>query len=159
MVSWGLALIRSPIMFSSLRSSAHSLNMFSTSIIRQVLASYNVTSTVDSSSCITNMDGLSLPCTSDGQITKTRKPSSGNSYASSSFCPHVIASKDLHCWITPHALSHHDHVISKMSLAATSILMEVMLSSLEPKTRSNYGAGLLCFTQFCDQLTIPEQDH
>jgi hypothetical protein len=22
-----------------------------------------------------------------------------------------------------------------------------MLSSLEPKTRSNYGAGLLCFTQ------------
>jgi len=37
--------------------------------------------------------------------------------------------------------------------------MEVMLSSLEPKTHSNYGAGLLHFMQFCNQLVIPEQNH
>ena len=36
--------------------------------------------------------------------------------------------------------------------------MEVMLSSLEPKTRSNYGASLLRFTQFCDLLAIPKND-
>ena len=132
--------------------------MFSTSIIQQVLASANMTSAVASSSRITNKDGLSLPRTSDGQITKTRKPRSGNSYASSSLCPHVLASERLRCWITPHALSHHDRVISQIPLSVASVLMEVMLSSLEPKTRSNYGAGLLRFTQFCDQLAIPELD-
>ncbi|KIM91743.1 hypothetical protein PILCRDRAFT_49598, partial [Piloderma croceum F 1598] len=42
--------------------------------------------------------------------------------------------------------------------SAASILMEVMISSLEPKTRSNYGAGLLRFNQFCDQLNISEHD-
>jgi len=36
--------------------------------------------------------------------------------------------------------------------------MDVMLSSLDSKTRSNYGAGLLRFTQFCDQLCIPEKE-
>lgn len=33
-----------------------------------------------------------------------------------------------------------------------------MLQSLDVNTRSNYGAGLLRFTQFCDQLSIPEVD-
>jgi hypothetical protein len=34
-----------------------------------------------------------------------------------------------------------------------------MLLSLEEKTRSNYGAGLLQFTQFCDFNSISEQQH
>ena len=33
-----------------------------------------------------------------------------------------------------------------------------MLLSLEEKTRSNYGAGLLRFTQFCDSHNISEID-
>jgi hypothetical protein len=33
-----------------------------------------------------------------------------------------------------------------------------MLLSLEEKTRSNYGAGLLRFTQFCDSHNISEVD-
>jgi hypothetical protein len=36
--------------------------------------------------------------------------------------------------------------------------MYVMLVSLEEKTRSNYGAGLLRFTQFCDTHGISETD-
>jgi hypothetical protein len=36
--------------------------------------------------------------------------------------------------------------------------MDVMLVSLEEKTRSNYGAGLLRFNQFCDTHDIAEAD-
>lgn len=32
-----------------------------------------------------------------------------------------------------------------------------MLQSLDHSTRSNYGAGLLRFTQFCDLLALPEE--
>ncbi|KAI6007081.1 hypothetical protein EDD15DRAFT_2383948 [Pisolithus albus] len=32
----------------------------------------------------------------------------------------------------------------------------LMLQSLDSNTRSNYGSGLLRFTQFCDRLSIPE---
>jgi len=34
-----------------------------------------------------------------------------------------------------------------------------MLQSLDSRTCSNYGAGLLRFTQFCDNNKIPELDH
>jgi len=123
--------------------------MFSTSIIRQALASADAASPVAP---------LGLPRTSEGRITKIRKPRISNHYAPSFFRPHVLASERLRHWVSPHAFSHHHHVISQIPLSAASILMEVMLSSLEPKTRSNYGAGLLRFTQFCDQLAIPEQN-
>jgi len=133
--------------------------MFSSWIIRQALASADVTSAVASQSPIpSNRGRIGIPRTSGGRITKTRKPHSGNSYTASSFRPRVLASERLRRWVTPHAVAHFNQVISHISLPATSVLMEVMLSSLEPKTRSNYGAGLLRFTQFCDQLAIPEHD-
>ncbi|KAG1719864.1 DNA breaking-rejoining enzyme, partial [Suillus paluster] len=34
----------------------------------------------------------------------------------------------------------------------------VMVRSLDADTRSNYGAGLLRFTQFCDSINIPEAE-
>lgn len=33
-----------------------------------------------------------------------------------------------------------------------------MIRSLDQDTRSNYGAGLLRFTQFCDSINVPEHD-
>lgn len=33
-----------------------------------------------------------------------------------------------------------------------------MIRSLDHDTRSNYGAGLLQFTQFCDWVNVPEKD-
>src|SRR5882724_9529450 len=124
-VSWGLVKIRSPTTLSSPRSLLHSLIMFSTSIIRQALASANAASPVAP---------LGLPRTSEGRITKIRKPRVSNRYAPSFFRPCVLASERLRHWVSPHAFSHHHHVISQIPLSAASILMEVMLSSLEPKT-------------------------
>jgi hypothetical protein len=33
---------------------------------------------------------------------------------------------------------------------------QVMIRSLDQDTRSNYSAGLLHFTQFCDSMDVPE---
>lgn len=41
--------------------------------------------------------------------------------------------------------------------AAFQKFVEVMLLGLDEGTRSNYGAGLLRFTQFCDMLSIREE--
>ena len=134
------------------------MHMFSTSIIRQALVNADAAPTVAFPSSTSTRVSVGIPCTSGGRITKTRRPLSGNSYSSSLLRPHVLASDRLRCWVTPHALSYHNHVISQVSLSAVLVLMEVMLSSLELKIRSNYGAGLLHFTQFCDSLHIPEGD-
>jgi hypothetical protein len=37
-------------------------------------------------------------------------------------------------------------------------LFQVMIHSLDTDTCSNYGAGLLCFTQFCDSIKVSEAD-
>ena len=136
------------------------LTMFSTAIIRQTLAQASVTSdAAPSTSTLTNRTVSSIPRTSEGRITKNRKPHKGNSYAPSLFRSHVPASERLHHWLSPHALSHHNQVTSQIPFLAASILMHGMLSSLKQKTRSNYSAGLLRFTQYCDQLHIPEHKH
>lgn len=129
--------------------------MFSASIIHQALACADVTPAVASPLPI--RIGLGLPRTSGGRITKIKKSRYENSHASSIFRPHVSASERLRHWVTPHALSSRN-LMSQIPPSAASILMEVMLSSLEPKTRSNYGAGLLRFNQFCDRLGITEHD-
>jgi len=129
--------------------------MFSASIIHQALASADATPVVASS--LPNRIGFGIPRASGGRITKTKKSRPVNSHASSIFRPHVLASERLRLWVSPHALSNRNRV-SQIPSSAASILLDVMLSSLEPKTRSNYGAGLLRFHQFCDQLGIPEHD-
>ncbi|KAJ6620377.1 hypothetical protein B0H10DRAFT_2216152 [Mycena sp. CBHHK59/15] len=43
------------------------------------------------------------------------------------------------------------------TLEAFQKFLEVMLLGLDESTRSNYGAGLLRFTQFCDALGIHEE--
>ncbi|KAJ6613869.1 hypothetical protein B0H10DRAFT_1804664, partial [Mycena sp. CBHHK59/15] len=45
----------------------------------------------------------------------------------------------------------------KISLAGFQKFIEVMLLGLDENMRSNYGAGLLRFTQFCDTLSIHEE--
>ncbi|KIO09047.1 hypothetical protein M404DRAFT_70662, partial [Pisolithus tinctorius Marx 270] len=70
--------------------------------------------------------------------------------------PHVIASDCLICWSSPHGadfLSSLENLFPQQSIFR---LFQVMLQSLDHSTCSNYGAGLLHFTQFCDLLALPE---
>jgi hypothetical protein len=87
---------------------------------------------------------------------KPRKPKPGNEIAPSSFRPFVSARDHLRLWHTPHSDSFRTSVLEDLPVEDVIRLFNVMLISVEPKTRENYGAGLLRFHQFCDSRNIPE---
>lgn len=60
-----------------------------------------------------------IPCTN---IATNRKLQKGRAILNNSYCPHVLASKRLETWSSPYVLA--------------------------PPSKSNYGVGLLRFTQF-----------
>lgn len=74
----------------------------------------------------------------------------------STFRPHVLASDRLIRWSSPHGLSHLTSLEARFSHSAVFRLFQVMIQSLDSSTHSNYGAGLLRFTQFCDEQGINE---
>ncbi|KIO15196.1 hypothetical protein M404DRAFT_113040, partial [Pisolithus tinctorius Marx 270] len=73
--------------------------------------------------------------------------------------PHVITSDHLISWSSPHASNFLMALEARFPHSSVLQLFRVMLQSLDVNTRSNYGAGLLRFTQFCDELSIPESAH
>lgn len=93
-----------------------------------------------------------------GLNLKNQKTKSNNKYTPSSPHPCVLASERLQYWTSPHAVSHCNDITSRLPISATSTLLRFMLLSLEEKTCSNYGTGLLRFTQFCDSHNISEAD-
>jgi hypothetical protein len=60
-------------------------------------------------------------------------------------------------WKTPHGQLYTDSVEQYLPKLVCTLLFNVSLSSLKEKTRSNYRAGFLQFTQFCDAFKIPEK--
>jgi len=77
----------------------------------------------------------------------------------SSLCPHVAAADRICHWQTPHSRSFNSQVTSYLPANLVDSSFEMIYCSLAPATRSTYGAGLLCFTQFCDKYNISESDH
>ncbi|KAF8166248.1 DNA breaking-rejoining enzyme [Pholiota molesta] len=93
------------------------------------------------------------------RIKKPRRPKEGNSYSPSFFRPHVLASERLIAWTTPITTPFRRSLSSILPAADALALLHVMLFSLDEKTRELYGAGPLCFTQYCDSRGIPEDAH
>jgi hypothetical protein len=87
---------------------------------------------------------------------KPRKPKNGNELSASAFRPHVLARDRLRLWSAPHSDSFRLSVLEQLPLNDVLQLFDVMLVSIETKTRENYGAGLLRFHQYCDSRHIPE---
>jgi hypothetical protein len=98
----------------------------------------------------------SLP--TDGRIRVPRKPKKDSQIIPSSHRPHVLASDRLLLWTTPHSDSFQKTLENQFPANTVLKLFQVMLCSLDQDTRSNYGAGLLRFTQYCDRNNIPETD-
>ena len=46
----------------------------------------------------------------------------------------------------------------RLTREGTEAVFGLMLAGLEPGTAKNYGAGLLRFTQFCNELGVPEDE-
>ncbi|EIW51304.1 uncharacterized protein TRAVEDRAFT_54675 [Trametes versicolor FP-101664 SS1] len=76
--------------------------------------------------------------------------------AASSLRPFVLADERITKWTSPHATQFRQDLGAFISPAASSRLFHIISEGMDVRTRKNYGAGLLRFTQFCDELGIPE---
>ena len=59
---------------------------------------------------------------------------------------------------TPFALRQRTNLETSLPKPLVDHSFLAVHNSLAPATRSNYGAGILCFTQFCDSWKISEED-
>ncbi|KAI0633889.1 hypothetical protein C8Q77DRAFT_1195987 [Trametes polyzona] len=96
------------------------------------------------------------PRTRGSQIKIPRRPLPQNSINPSPYRPHVLAEDRLASWTTPFAIERQSRLDSPLPLDMLQQLIQTILKGVEPGTRKNYGAGLLRFTQFCDNAMIPE---
>ncbi|KAG2112430.1 hypothetical protein DEU56DRAFT_749356 [Suillus clintonianus] len=94
----------------------------------------------------------------DGRVRIPRPPRKDTSITPSHHRPHVLASEHVLLWTTPHGLNFQNDLILRFPDSVVLKIFLVMIQSLDEDTRSNYGAGLLCFTQFCDQHRVPESE-
>jgi hypothetical protein len=99
---------------------------------------------------------LGVPLSAVHKIRKPRKPLSSNSLSPSPFRPHVLARDRIKLWSAPQSDSFHASLLGSLPVDAASRLLDVMLLSVKTKTKENYGAGLLRFHQFCDSISIAE---
>ncbi|KAI0751137.1 hypothetical protein C8Q80DRAFT_1217985 [Daedaleopsis nitida] len=104
-------------------------------------------------SCVRGVVGRgSLQDSNDSPRTlrqqKPRKPREGNEIRASSLRPHVFAKDCIIRWQTPAGGNFKSRMAQALPPAACATIFEL--------TASNYGAGLLRFTQFCDEMNIPE---
>lgn len=90
------------------------------------------------------------------KLQKPRKPKKGCELTPSILRPHVLARDRLRHWTAPFSDTFHSALITHFLVPDIIQLFDVLLVSVEPKTRENYGAGLLRFHQFCDSRKVPE---
>ncbi|KAJ7491103.1 hypothetical protein FB451DRAFT_1023570 [Mycena latifolia] len=74
----------------------------------------------------------------------------------SPFRPHVLARNRIAEWKTPFSYYSLASLAASFPPEVIQKWHNVVLASVEPDTRANYGAGLLRFNQFCDQHNILE---
>ena len=89
---------------------------------------------------------------------RPRKPKPENYITPSSFRPHVRAEDRLRSWGAPYIDSNRRSALPRFPSHISRLLQNVVLNSIEPGTRKNYGAGLLRFHQFCDQYQVAEAE-
>ena len=89
------------------------------------------------------------------QLAK-RTARGGSKISPSELRPHVPAEERIFSWDTPWARRHRKSIPLPPKLAKSTIL--TVLHGHTASTRTTYGAGILRFTQFCDEWAIPEED-
>jgi hypothetical protein len=103
-------------------------------------------------------DRTCLPLPRPGGTNKLHSSAyhNNNLICSSPLRPHVLVQDHLLEWHTPHGLALVQALSQMVPVATITQWHEVLAVSVEPSTWHNYGAGLLQFTQFCDQYGVAE---
>lgn len=92
------------------------------------------------------------------KTTVPRRPRPGNEVAASDLRPSVSAGDRLYCWTTPYAAERNASLFEGLPPELADHTYSALRGALAPNSKTNYGAGLLRFTQFCDKWAIPETD-
>jgi hypothetical protein len=95
----------------------------------------------------------------DGCICIPCKPCKDTLIISSSHHLHVLASEHVLLWTMPHGFNFQHELEQLFPESDILKMFFVTIQSLDENTCSNYGMGLLWFTQYCDQCLIPEMQH
>ncbi|KAJ7059303.1 hypothetical protein C8F01DRAFT_1301867, partial [Mycena amicta] len=86
---------------------------------------------------------------------KARRPKTGNEVLSSPYRPFVPAHQRLIAWKTPYGQSQLA-LDRDLTLKDKALMLARVSNGLVKKSQSTYAAGLLRFTQFCDERGISE---
>src|SRR5882672_5498920 len=70
--------------------------------------------------------------------------------------PHVSSAGRFLHWMTPYGLVRLRHLSQFLPPHVISRERVVLVQAVSTSTLRNYGAGLLRFTQFCDDFNVPE---
>jgi hypothetical protein len=100
----------------------------------------------------------SLPTSGPRQIRPHLSKNVHDRIVPSVLRPLVPAPDRLRFWFTPYGLDHLSQL--ELSFPLDVIIQNhlVVTQSLSPATLSNYAAGLIRFTKFCDDFHVSEQD-
>src|SRR5882724_12250271 len=74
----------------------------------------------------------------------------------SSFCPHFPATDHFTSWLTPYGIEQMD--AQSRLLPPEVIIWRCLIMTCCVVPSTFYVAGLLCFTKFCNDFSIPESD-
>jgi hypothetical protein len=98
------------------------------------------------------------PCTSSSQTIIPHNPLAGHDLLPNPLRPHVAAADRLRHWRTPYSVIFEQEVSKCLPHDAVDAIFQTIQSTHAPATKSTYGAGLLRFNQYCDEMHIPKVD-
>jgi len=76
----------------------------------------------------------------------------------SSLRPHVLAADRFLTWMTPYGIANLEEQSSTFPPHVLIRQRMIMTHAVVPSTLTNYAAGLIRFTKFCDDFDIPENE-
>lgn len=92
----------------------------------------------------------------DGRTVRARRPKPGNEYTPSIYRPFVPAQHRIFMWTSPYAIIQKTENQELIPDRALAHMEQVILASVDVRTRVVNASGLLRFTQYCDEFAIPE---
>ncbi|KAF7305005.1 hypothetical protein MKEN_01215300 [Mycena kentingensis (nom. inval.)] len=99
-----------------------------------------------------------IPIPSSESSARPRRPKKGNEIEDSNLRPHVLAKDRIRLWKTPWGIRNDELVRSKLPDGVIDRTLAAIHAAWAPKSTSSYAAGLLRFTQFCDEHGVSEED-
>ena len=87
-----------------------------------------------------------------------RAPRKGSEIEPSPLRPHVAARDRLQAWKTPYSMTFDADLSARFPADFCEKYFQVLSAATDGSTKDSYAAGLLRFTQFCDEHKVPEKD-